>query len=152
MITRGATIEQTKTILTTTKTVLAKTNSNKKYFNKNYTNKNYFKKKKPVKRNLLQKTYDSLPLEKTSTSYNVIIFIKSVFNKDKKATIMYFLKNVHISYINMLYYNETDVSEGIDINKTSLSKEYDNCLYEYGNCQDEGFRLRPYVCKNCHEP
>ena len=30
----------------------------------------------------------------------------------------------------MLYYNETDVSEGIDINKTSLSKEYDNCLYE----------------------
>ena len=53
VITRGATIEQTKTILTTTKTVLAKTNSNKKYFNKNYTNKNYFKKKKPVKRNLL---------------------------------------------------------------------------------------------------
>ena len=45
VITRGATIEQTKTILTTTKTVLAKTNSNKKYFNKNYTNKNYFKKK-----------------------------------------------------------------------------------------------------------
>ena len=65
---------------------------------------------------------------------------------------MYFLKNVHISYINMLYYNETDVSEGIDINKTSLSKEYDNCLYEYGNCQDEGFRLQPYVFKNCHEP
>ena len=26
--------------------------------------------------------YDSVPLEKTLTSYNVIIFIKSVFNKD----------------------------------------------------------------------
>ena len=28
-------------------------------------------------------SYDSLPLEKTLTSYNVIILIKSVFNKDK---------------------------------------------------------------------
>ena len=59
---------------------------------------------------------------------------------------------IYISYINMLYYNETDVSEGIDINKTKLSKEYDNCLYEYDNCLDEGFRFQPYVCKNCHEP
>ena len=28
-------------------------------------------------------SYDSLPLEKTMTFHNVIIFIKSVFNKDK---------------------------------------------------------------------
>ena len=28
-------------------------------------------------------SYNSLPLEKTLTSYNVIILIKSVFNKDK---------------------------------------------------------------------
>ena len=29
-------------------------------------------------------SYDSLPLEKTITFQNVTIFIKSVFNKDKK--------------------------------------------------------------------
>ena len=29
----------------------------------------------------------------------------------------------------MLYYNRTNVSEGIDINKTSGSKEFDICYY-----------------------
>ena len=31
--------------------------------------------------------------------------------------------------IKMLYYDRIDVSEGIDINKTSISKECDICLY-----------------------
>ena len=31
----------------------------------------------------------------------------------------------------MLQYNRTDVSEGIDISKTSASKEYDLCHYWY---------------------
>ena len=30
-------------------------------------------------------SYDSLPLEKTMTSYDVIILIRSVFNKDKNT-------------------------------------------------------------------
>ena len=29
----------------------------------------------------------------------------------------------------MLYYNRIDISEGIDVNKTSQSKECDNCRY-----------------------
>ena len=33
--------------------------------------------------------------------------------------------------IKMLYYNRINVSEGIDINKTSASKECDICHYWY---------------------
>ena len=29
----------------------------------------------------------------------------------------------------MLYFDRTDVSEGVDIDKTSISKESDNCHY-----------------------
>ena len=31
----------------------------------------------------------------------------------------------------MLYYGQIDVSEGIDVNKTSASKGYDICHYWY---------------------
>ena len=31
----------------------------------------------------------------------------------------------------MLYYDTIDVPEGIDVNKTSASKEYDSCYYCY---------------------
>ena len=31
----------------------------------------------------------------------------------------------------MLYFDKTDVSEGIDVNKTSASKECDICHYWY---------------------
>ena len=31
----------------------------------------------------------------------------------------------------MLYYDRTDVSEGIDVNKTNKLKEYDICHYWY---------------------
>ena len=33
--------------------------------------------------------------------------------------------------IKMLYYNRIDISQGIDINKTSASKECDICHYWY---------------------
>ena len=38
------------------------------------------------------------------------------------ATIIYSEKKVLINPINMLYYDRIDVSEGIDINKASVSK------------------------------
>ena len=31
----------------------------------------------------------------------------------------------------MLYYDRIDISEGIDVNKTSASKEWDVCQYWY---------------------
>ena len=44
----------------------------------------------------------------------------------------------------MLYYDETDVSEGIDVNKTDASKECDVCHYLY--FLDKDFRFEPHVC------
>ena len=40
----------------------------------------------------------------------------------------------------MLYYDRTDVSEGIDINKTSTSKESDICHYRY--FLNKGFKFQ----------
>ena len=42
---------------------------------------------------------------------------------------IYFLKNVCINNINMIYYDIMNVSEGIDVNKINESKECD--IYHY---------------------
>ena len=49
----------------------------------------------------------------------------------------------------MLQCERIDVSEGIDINKTSLSKECMLCHYWY--FKDVGFKFEPYVCNKCHD-
>ena len=49
----------------------------------------------------------------------------------------------------MLYYDRVDVSEGIDVNKTSVSKEYNICHYWY--FLNKGFKFQPYVCNRCHD-
>ena len=49
----------------------------------------------------------------------------------------------------MLEYERTDISEGIDANKTNLSKECDICNYWY--FKDIGFRFEPYLCNGCHD-
>ena len=41
---------------------------------------------------------------------------------------MYY-KNAYINNMKMLYYDEVVISEGIDVNKTSLSKECIICPY-----------------------
>ena len=46
----------------------------------------------------------------------------------------------------MLQYDRTDTSEGIDINKTSESKECVLCRYWY--FKGIGGKFQPYVC-NC---
>ena len=43
----------------------------------------------------------------------------------------------------MLEYNRIDISEGIDINKTSESKESDICHYWY--FKNIGFKYEPYL-------
>ena len=40
----------------------------------------------------------------------------------------------------MLYYDKTDVSEGIDINKASASKECDTCHYWYFLNKERSFK------------
>ena len=49
----------------------------------------------------------------------------------------------------MLEYDRINISEGIDVNKTSASKEGDICHYWY--FKDIGFRNEPYLCNCCHD-
>ena len=49
----------------------------------------------------------------------------------------------------MLYYDGSSVSEGIDINKTCASEEYDICHYWY--FLDNGFNIQPDVLNGYHD-
>ena len=48
----------------------------------------------------------------------------------------------------MLQYDRMDVAEGIDIIKTSASKECNICHYWY--FKDVGYKFQPYVSNRCH--
>ena len=48
----------------------------------------------------------------------------------------------------MLYYERTDIFEGIYNNKKSVSKECGVCYYWY--FLDEGFVFQQDVCNRCH--
>ena len=45
-------------------------------------------------------------------------------------------------------YEKIDVSEGVDVNKTSLSKEFMHCHFWY--FKDVGFKFESHVCNGCH--
>ena len=47
----------------------------------------------------------------------------------------------------MLEYDKIDISEGIDVNKTSASKECHICHYWY--FKDIDFKYEPYLCNGC---
>ena len=49
----------------------------------------------------------------------------------------------------MVEYERTDISEGIDVDKTNLSKECDICHYWY--FKDIAFKYEPYLCNVCHD-
>ena len=49
----------------------------------------------------------------------------------------------------MLQYEKNDISEGIDVNKTSESKECELCRYWF--FKDVGFKFEEYVCNRCHD-
>ena len=49
----------------------------------------------------------------------------------------------------MLQYQKIDVSEGIDVNKTSASKECKLCHYWF--FKDVGFKFEEHVCNRCHD-
>ena len=46
----------------------------------------------------------------------------------------------------MLQYEKTDVSEGIDVNKTSVSKGCELCHYWF--FKDIGFKFEEHVCND----
>ena len=49
----------------------------------------------------------------------------------------------------MLQYEKIDVSEGIDVNKTSTSKVCELCHYWF--FEDIGFKFEGHVCNRCHD-
>ena len=49
----------------------------------------------------------------------------------------------------MLYFDRIDVSEGIDVNKTSASKECYICHYWY--FLNYRFKFQPNVCNRFHD-
>ena len=49
----------------------------------------------------------------------------------------------------MLQYERIDVSKGIDINKTSMSKECMLCHYWF--FKNVGFTFEEHVCNGCHD-
>ena len=49
----------------------------------------------------------------------------------------------------MLRYEKIDVSEGIDVNKTSASKECELC--HYWLLKDVGCKFEEHVCNGCHD-
>ena len=49
----------------------------------------------------------------------------------------------------MLHYDRIDVSEGIDVNKTSASKECNICHYWY--FLNYSFTFQPNFCNRCHD-
>ena len=61
------------------------------------------------------------------------IIVRSVFEEDGKLYPQVFLNDtlyeLNVLKKIMLEYDRINISEGIDVNKTSLSKEYDICHY-----------------------
>ena len=58
--------------------------------------------------------------------------------------------NVCIKYKNYkLYYDRTDVSEEIDVNKASASKDFNVSYYWY--FLNYSFKFQPNVCNRCHD-
>ena len=49
----------------------------------------------------------------------------------------------------MLRYQKIDVSERIDVNKTSASEECELCHYWF--FKDVGFKFEKHVCNGCHD-
>ena len=48
----------------------------------------------------------------------------------------------------MLEHNRINLSEGIDVNDTNVSKECD--IWHYWYFLDKGFKFEPYVYNRCH--
>ena len=49
----------------------------------------------------------------------------------------------------MIYYDKTDISDGIDVNNTSTSRDCVICHYWY--FLDKRFKFQPTVCNGCHD-
>ena len=86
------------------------------------------------------------------TFHNVIILIKQVVNKNEnKYYSNIFLENGSLKdkWVFAYYKCYIDISEGTDVNKTSMSKESHVCHYWY--FISYGFKFQTNVCSRCHD-
>ena len=76
---------------------------------------------------------DELPLNKTIEIPSMIIVVRAVFHENNKYYPQAFLDEClcKLKVIKMIYYDKIDISEIIDVNKTSTSKECDVSHYRY---------------------
>ena len=88
---------------------------------------------------------DDLSLNKPLKFHNMTIIIRSVFEDGGKLYPQVFLNDAlyELNIQKMLEYDRIDISEKIDVNKTSLSKECDICHYWY--FKDVGFKYGNYL-------
>ena len=91
---------------------------------------------------------DDLTLDKAFNIVDMIIVAATVLEKNGKYYPQIFLHESALSY-KMLQYGKISVSEEIDTNKTSASKECMLCHYWY--FKDVGFKFEPHVCNKCHD-
>ena len=85
-----------------------------------------------------------IKIDTTKHCYN--IFLEKGLYKDKFNT-RYFLMNVCI--LQMLYFDRIEISERMDVNKTSALKRCDICHYWY--FLNYSFKFQPNVCNRCHD-
>ena len=86
---------------------------------------------------------DNLPLNNLLKLHNLTIIFKKTTSIIRKS----FQMNVCMSY-KKIRYERIDVSEGIDINKTSALKKCMICHYWY--FLDIGYEYEQYVCNGWH--
>ena len=58
-------------------------------------------------------------------------------------------KSIKWVSVKVLQYEKIDISEGININKTSALKECELCHYWF--FKDVGFKFEEHVCNECHD-
>ena len=91
---------------------------------------------------------NNLPLNKPLKFHAKTIIIRSVFEKGGKLYLSYFRRHF-VGIVKKLQYEKNSISEGINTNKTSASKECMLCHYLF--FKDIGFRFELHVCNRCHD-
>ena len=84
-----------------------------------------------------------LVVNKNKHNYYYDMFLEKGLYKDKSNTFL----NECLCITNDMFYR-IDTSEGIDVNKTVASKEYDICHYLY--FLSYSFKFQSNVCNRCH--
>ena len=56
---------------------------------------------------------------------------------------------MNVCILQILYFDRIDISEGIDVNKPSVSKECD--IYHCWYFLNYSFNFQPNVCNSCHD-